>query len=116
MENSLDIILLLNDASVAWCHPLETASGDQKFHSHSLMQGEALFRYKHYDRLFLHRESPKAPTSLEQELSQTITFCGNFRLCLMPPFLSVSARSTARFENYRHHQCQKISHPKREFS
>ena len=43
MENSLDTIIVLNDASVAWRHPVERLSRDQKFHSHILMQREALF-------------------------------------------------------------------------
>ena len=60
MENSIDTIQVLNDASVAWHHPVKRPSRDQKFHSHILMQREAPFCYKQYDRLFLHRESPKA--------------------------------------------------------
>ena len=43
MENSIDTIVVLNDASVAWRHPVERLSRDQKFHSHILMQWEALF-------------------------------------------------------------------------
>ena len=43
MENSIDTIVVLNDASVAWCHPIERPGRYQKFHSHILMQREALF-------------------------------------------------------------------------
>ena len=40
MENCLDSIVLLNDAEH---HPIERLSRNQKFHSHVLMQREALF-------------------------------------------------------------------------
>ena len=43
MENCLDIIVVLNDASEAEHHPVERPSRDQKFHFHTLMQQEALF-------------------------------------------------------------------------
>ena len=43
MENCLDITLVLNDANVAWRHPVERPSRDQKFHFHILGQQEALF-------------------------------------------------------------------------
>ena len=42
MENSLDTIQLLNDTSELEHHPVQGATRHQKFHSHILMQGEAL--------------------------------------------------------------------------
>ena len=42
-ENCLDIIVVLNDLSVAWRCSVERSSRDQKFHFHILMQQEALF-------------------------------------------------------------------------
>ena len=43
MENCLDTFVVLNDANEAEYHPVERPSRDQKFHSHILMQREALF-------------------------------------------------------------------------
>ena len=61
ISSSLDVIVVSKDAaSEAEHYSVERPSRDQKFHSHILVQREALFWYKQYDRLFLHRESPKA--------------------------------------------------------
>ena len=43
MENSIDTIVVLNDASEVEHHRVERPNRDQKFHSHILMQREALF-------------------------------------------------------------------------
>ena len=43
MEDCLDTIVVLNDASGAEQHPVERSSRDQKFRSHILTQREALF-------------------------------------------------------------------------
>ena len=89
-----------DDASGAEHHLVERSSRDQKFHSHILMQREALFWSKQYDRLFLHRESPKALCCWNRHPTNTITFYGSFCLCLVPPFLLASSRSLAHTRSF----------------
>ena len=72
----------------------------QKFHFHILMQQEALFWSKHSDRLFLDREWSKSLCPWKRRTTNTITFCGNFCLCLMPPFLSSSSRSRVHTRSF----------------
>ena len=50
MENYLDSVVVLNDANEAF----EKLARYQKPYFHISMQQKALFRYKQYDRLFLH--------------------------------------------------------------
>ena len=59
MENCLDTIVVLNDASETEHHPVEKPSRYQKPDSHISMQQEALFRYKQHNRLFLYPHSKK---------------------------------------------------------
>ena len=59
----------------------------------------------------------KGVTLLEETSNQIITFDGNFRLCLMSPFLYWDQHDLLptfdHFKSYRHHQCQRTSHPTR---
>ena len=43
MENCLDIIVVLNDASETEHYPVERSSRDQKLHFHILMERQAFF-------------------------------------------------------------------------
>ena len=61
MENCLDTIAKLNDASAAWRHPDNGSIRYQKLCSHISIQRESFFRCNQYDQLFLH---PKSLTAL----------------------------------------------------
>ena len=84
MENCLDTIVVLNDASEAEHHPVERASRYRKLDSHISMQREALFRYKQYDRLFLHPRLPKALHPWNRHPIKPLLSMGIFVSGLMP--------------------------------
>ena len=111
MENSMDTIQVLNDASEAWHYPVERPSRYRKIHSPILKQQEALFRYKQCDRLF-----SKGVRPLEDAPSQTITFSGNFRLRWMSRHQHDLLATLDHFGYYKHHQCRTSFHLKRAFS
>ena len=99
MENCLDTIAVLSDASKAKYRPVERASHYRKLHFHTSMQEEALFRFKPYDQLFF---CPKSSTGLHfWNRSST-------KPLLVNTFLSALARLTTHmpdyFESYRYQE------------
>ena len=119
MANCLDIIIVLNDASEVEHHPVERSSCDQKFRFHILMQREALFDINSMIvSSFIQNHQRRY--ALGTGTQPNYYFLGKI-LSLLNATLFHSHQHNLlllldRFENYRHHQCQKISHLKREFS
>ena len=81
MENCLDPIVVLNDASEIEHHPVERPNCYRKLDSHISMQREALFRYKCYDHTVPSSKIINGSTLLEQAPNQAAIFYGNFYLC-----------------------------------
>ena len=102
------IILLKDSVATENLIPLFQCNGKHFFDINSMIDCSFIQDYQR--RYTLGTQTP----------NQTITFDGNFRLCLMPTFFigisTISCLTFDHFASYRHHQCQRTSHRKREFS
>ena len=122
MENCLvdTIVVSKDDVNEVEHHPVERSDRYRKLDSHISMQRQALFRYKQYDRMFLHSRLPKTLQPWNRHPTNTITFDENFRLCLMPLFfIGISTISWSHSIVLRiidTINVNKISHLKRKFS
>ena len=83
---------------------------------HVVSKFEYHWKYLLYVPLMINCFLLEGDTTLEYAPSQTITFLGNFCICLMPPFVSDLAPRSSHLRSYKLIQCRTFFRQKTKIS
>ena len=113
------LILVLNDLGVGLHHLVERSRCHQKLHFHILKLQEVRFDVATMINSSFIQDHQGCETLGGAGTQPHHHFlCGNFCFCMTPTFfigISNLLSTHVHFQNYRHHQCQRIFRQKTEF-